>query len=1197
MANATDDDHFQGVFESAITEFRAHVKNDDLYREILQTKSIDEVYQVTDKLQEDQARTGRLRHLSKIEPFLVGVKNYASVIEVFMQAKPDVLALIWGPIKLILQWADVLKQSMDAIIDITAEIGDLLPEFERSSQMFSANPVIKDVLILFFRDLLDFYAVALKFFSLPRLRIVFEALWPRQRDKIKIVGKHIQRHALLLRNEVRLEHIQAEYNSRIRALDHFEKSEASHLRQEYHSLRTSVAPRTYEDKLQYLDDHSCHEAGTWLMKHKNFRNWVDTTKSSSAVLWLQGIPGSGKTHLARRVVHEVQGNGHTLFIFLSNAYSSTTTVLGLLHSLIFQLSASDDDLQAIVCQSSGDSFRRRTEVAQDIFKTLLSSTTATRIIVDGLDEIDDSTRSRILSLLLHLTTEVDGLRMLISSRPEADLTGVLGEKYPTIRVNEHNGGGIQFYIAQCKQKWYRDRHFSPETRKEMERLLVPLVAKAKGMFLYAKIVLDSVRLLDPDDIMEDLKVLPETLNDAYGRILDRINRLDSPIAKEKARTTIGWIGVSPTPLTIYELEQALVVHMKGISGTGIVKAKLPIAELCGPIVEVVEDYVQFVHFTVYEFFMSSRIDLAIDPQESRLSLAACALTYLCQRHHEPSLDAETRSEYINEGAYRLHSFASSFWLKLIEDASENGALGTLPAKLMKLLETLYETRANNIHEGEEQERTAPTLQSLKKKNPSLCTNVDKSLSFRSLCSGSIFNLRNGEAWINLDPLSISHASCEIVKQMDAFISLVKMDKIMETTLQNHYGKRCFKCTFLGCGFERQGFEWKSHRDSHVRNHAKPWQCHIPDCEFESGGFLSRKMRDEHLQSFHLQEKLLVQSSTEKLDDDERKALCFDLVKANDTPGLKILLTDGMGQSTNFLLDLIACAAQYASPEVLKILANVESPVWKSIFPNHRLLINKSGFTKALIHPSVAGHRSNNLEYILHSQEADWPHVKWNIGILRAVKQQGLTTIFRCGDYEALEIMRVWVEEDLLEDTKHTHLVTAAMISATEKDPYRERLLLDLWEKVPLGWWAKTTWKNAIVNVAATTCSIDLAQFVLQRGVPVDWKLSKTAFTPLMHALRKPTENAAHLAKFFLFHGADTMPTVTTKRKDPASRRFVGTSNKVDLSKEKGAQEISKWLGITWEELVEQVKTARKELEDSKTKKEVEGGGSSDNQTA
>jgi hypothetical protein len=169
MANAhTINDSFQAEFDTAIQGFRVKLKNDNLYREILQTRNVEELYDVTDKLQEEQSKTGRLRHLSKIEPFLEGLRRYASVIEIFMQAKPDVLALIWGPIKLLLQWADVMKQSMDAIVDTIAEIGSLIPEFRISSKLFGEKAAIRDVLLLFFRDILDFYVITLKFFSNTR---------------------------------------------------------------------------------------------------------------------------------------------------------------------------------------------------------------------------------------------------------------------------------------------------------------------------------------------------------------------------------------------------------------------------------------------------------------------------------------------------------------------------------------------------------------------------------------------------------------------------------------------------------------------------------------------------------------------------------------------------------------------------------------------------------------------------------------------------------------------------------------------------------------------------------------------------------------------------------------------------------------------------------------------------------------------
>lgn len=86
---------------------------------------------------------------------------------------------------------------------------------------------------------------------------------------------------------------------------------------------------------------------------------------------------------------------------------------------------------------------------------------------------------------------------------------------------------------------------------------------------------------------------------SYARILSRINDRNTSL-KTKARNLLGWIGCCPTPLTLRELEQALVISRQGIGGDGRVVAVTDLIRICGPIVEVVDDYVQFVHFTVQE---------------------------------------------------------------------------------------------------------------------------------------------------------------------------------------------------------------------------------------------------------------------------------------------------------------------------------------------------------------------------------------------------------------------------------------------------------------------------------------------------------------------------------------------------------------------------------------------------------------------
>jgi hypothetical protein len=158
----------QEAFERAKREFQGGLKNSTMFAEIQKTTCIEEVYDAADKLQEEQAKRGRLRHLRRIEPYLERLRQYSEVINTFVQAKADILALIWGPISLLLQISKNLTQSLDAIINTMASIGEKLPLFGEYAQLFSSSDRINDVLCLFFKDILDFYLTALNFFSAKR---------------------------------------------------------------------------------------------------------------------------------------------------------------------------------------------------------------------------------------------------------------------------------------------------------------------------------------------------------------------------------------------------------------------------------------------------------------------------------------------------------------------------------------------------------------------------------------------------------------------------------------------------------------------------------------------------------------------------------------------------------------------------------------------------------------------------------------------------------------------------------------------------------------------------------------------------------------------------------------------------------------------------------------------------------------------
>lgn len=169
----------QQVFDKAKREFKSELPARVSFDSLLAAATIDDVYDVAEKYQKEQQKTSKLRHLQRIQPLLDRLKEYAGVIEVFVQVKPDVLALLWGPIKLLLLWTSVWNQGFDAVVKTMERIGELLPSFSDVVRHFIDVDRIRDILGLFYRDILDFYVVMVQFFSLPRRSLGRDAHPPR----------------------------------------------------------------------------------------------------------------------------------------------------------------------------------------------------------------------------------------------------------------------------------------------------------------------------------------------------------------------------------------------------------------------------------------------------------------------------------------------------------------------------------------------------------------------------------------------------------------------------------------------------------------------------------------------------------------------------------------------------------------------------------------------------------------------------------------------------------------------------------------------------------------------------------------------------------------------------------------------------------------------------------------------------------
>lgn len=154
----------QREFEEVARVFKDKLPGSVPLDEILKVTSSHGFYDITDKLQAEQHG---IRNLPKMQPFLERLGGFDGVIRGIIPGSRDVLALLWGPIALLLQCSKTLGTAYDCIINAAAEVGQALPNFQDSAATFDQNMEAKEILVLFFKDLLNFYREALVPFSHP----------------------------------------------------------------------------------------------------------------------------------------------------------------------------------------------------------------------------------------------------------------------------------------------------------------------------------------------------------------------------------------------------------------------------------------------------------------------------------------------------------------------------------------------------------------------------------------------------------------------------------------------------------------------------------------------------------------------------------------------------------------------------------------------------------------------------------------------------------------------------------------------------------------------------------------------------------------------------------------------------------------------------------------------------------------------
>ncbi|GKZ69501.1 hypothetical protein AnigIFM50267_004710 [Aspergillus niger] len=326
--------------------------------------------------------------------------------------------------------------------------------------------------------------------------------------------------------------------------------------------------------------------GEWLLQHRTFRDWEES--SSSAVLWLRGSPGVGKTYLTSKVIDHVQ---HTLtrcpndegfaYFYCNRTEDIRTRPLAVAQSYVRQLSSSLSKRSSSYIQSRFKSTyeelsMRGSDLDFERCRILLTDSLnlypRTTLVLDAFDECDRASRGNLIQLFEDLlSSSRRPVKLFIASRPDGDVQQQV-RSHPNIEVlATDNHQDIQTYISQEMVKMNRMNSAFGKLQEEIESTLLE---KCQGMFQWTYLQLKQLgACTTPEAIRECLGALPESLDETYDGLYEEIEN-NPPHDRDLALRALKWVLAAREPLSREDLLEAVRIN-----------PDLMTTELCTPISE------------------------------------------------------------------------------------------------------------------------------------------------------------------------------------------------------------------------------------------------------------------------------------------------------------------------------------------------------------------------------------------------------------------------------------------------------------------------------------------------------------------------------------------------------------------------------------------------------------------------------------
>ncbi|KAK3898380.1 ankyrin-2 [Staphylotrichum tortipilum] len=380
------------------------------------------------------------------------------------------------------------------------------------------------------------------------------------------------------------------------------------------NIRKWLDPTPYDHEGgEYRRHLASHAPGTgqWLTDSETYRKWH--AAEPHGLLWIKGIPGSGKSVFAAILADALAREGHpVLFFFFRQIIDANHEPVQMLRDWLAQLLDHSPPLQRDLEALALRDFRPVRTLGHDELWTLLKTGLAhlprVYLVADALDEMRRGNDDWLRALAGAAMWDPARVKVLITSRPvdrvETPLRG-----FPILRIRLEErlvDTDIAKYVQLRLTGDEAGAAISAQDRVLIEEA-VP--GRANGLFLYAKLAMDG--FLAPDAHVRDvLAKLPADLDAMYTNLLAEHART-SGVSPGTQRLLLCWVTHASRPLRLLEMAEMLTTecsHAEGESPSppDLKSARVLVRAACGPLLQIHPDEtVSVVHHSLTEFLLGT----------------------------------------------------------------------------------------------------------------------------------------------------------------------------------------------------------------------------------------------------------------------------------------------------------------------------------------------------------------------------------------------------------------------------------------------------------------------------------------------------------------------------------------------------------------------------------------------------------------